>query len=124
VAALLSRFGADPFHTVIGFTEPDVSGWHGDSRKMAPSHLQNQIARTTAMTASLPLFTVIEALTTTRASAVLSLNRLFGGFSARKNRDMLAATCHDLLCADDHVLRDIGMTRLDIMRLRADLFRK
>jgi uncharacterized protein YjiS (DUF1127 family) len=37
---------------------------------------------------------------------------------------MLAATYHDLLCADDHVLRDIGMTRLDIMRLRADLFRK
>ena len=76
------------------------------------------------MTTSPALFTAIEALTTTRASAVLSLNRLLGGFSARKNRDRLAVTYQNLLCADDHILLDIGMTRLDVLRLREDLFRR
>jgi hypothetical protein len=124
IAALLSRFGADLFDTVIAFTERGASGWHDDSKKTAPSHLQNPITRNAAITTSPALFTAIEALVATRASAVLSLNRLFGGFSARKNRDTLAATYQNLLCADDHILRDIGMTRLDVMRLREDLFRR
>ena len=55
---------------------------------------------------------------------VLFLSRLFGGFGAKNKREKLAATYQNLLCADDHILRDIGMTRLDVMRLREDLFRK
>ncbi len=76
------------------------------------------------MTASPAFFAAIEALTTARAPGALFLNRLFSGISTRKNRDKLAVTYQNLLCADDHILRDIGMTRLDVMRLREDLFRK
>ena len=76
------------------------------------------------MTASPAFFAAIEALTTTRAPGALFLNRLFGGFGAKNKREKLAATYQNLLCADDHILRDIGMTRLDVMRLREDLLRK
>jgi hypothetical protein len=76
------------------------------------------------MTASPAIFAAVEALTTTRAPGALFLNRLFSGFGAKKNRDKLAVTYQNLLSADDHILRDIGMTRLDVMRLREDLFRK
>ena len=41
-----------------------------------------------------------------------------------RSRDKLAATYQNLLCADEHILRDIGMTRMDVLRLREDLFRK
>jgi len=75
------------------------------------------------MTASPAIFAAIEALTTPRAPGALFLNRLFGGLSSRKTRDRLAATYENLLGADDHILRDIGMTRLDVLRLREDLFR-
>ncbi len=76
------------------------------------------------MTASPAVFAAIEALTTPRAPGTLFLNRLFAGFSAKSKREKLATTYQNLLCADDHMLRDIGMTRLDVMRLREDLFRK
>ncbi len=76
------------------------------------------------MTASPALFAAVEALTTTRAPGALFLNRLFGGFGTKKNRDKLAVTYQNLLNADDHILRDIGMTRMDVLRLREDLFRK
>ncbi len=76
------------------------------------------------MTASPAFFAAIQALTTTRAPAGLFLDRIFGGFSTKRNRDKLALTYQNLLCADDHMLRDIGMTRLDVLRLREDLFRK
>ena len=75
------------------------------------------------MTASPAIFAAIEALTTPRAPSALFLNRLFGGLSSKKTRNTLAATYENLLGADDHILRDIGMTRLDVLRLREDLFR-
>ena len=41
----------------------------------------------------------------------------------QKRRDELAKVYSDLLMADDHMLRDIGMTRIDIIRMREGLFR-
>ena len=76
------------------------------------------------MTASPAVFAAVEALTTARVPGALFLNRLFGSLSAKQNRDKLAVSYQNLLCADDHILRDIGMTRLDVLRLREDLFRK
>ncbi len=76
------------------------------------------------MTASPAVFAAVEALTTVRAPGALFLNRLFGGIGAKGKRDKLAATKQKLLCADDHILRDLGVTRLEVMRLREDLFRK
>jgi hypothetical protein len=108
---------------VIAFTESGALGWHGESKKTAPSQLRNPNTRNAAMTASPAFFAAIEALTATRAPGALFLNRLFGGLSSKKNRDKLAVTYENLLCADDHILRDIGMTRLDVLRLREDLFR-
>ena len=76
------------------------------------------------MPASPALFTAVEALTTARAPGALFLGRIFGRMNDSKSRDKLAATYQNLLCADEHILRDIGMTRLDVLRLREDLFRK
>ncbi|MCF1709603.1 hypothetical protein L0V05_12335 [Tabrizicola sp. J26] len=53
-------------------------------------------------------------------SLILGITNLF---RRQKRREELAKIYSDLLCADDHILRDIGMTRLDIIRMREGLFR-
>ena len=53
-------------------------------------------------------------------SLILGLTSLF---RRQKRRDELAKVYSDLLLADDHMLRDIGMTRIDIIRMREGLFR-
>ena len=45
-------------------------------------------------------------------------------FRRQKRRDELSKIYSDLLAADDHILRDIGMTRLDVIRMREDLFHR
>jgi hypothetical protein len=110
--------------TVIAVTESEATDWHGEGKKTAPRRLRNPNTRNAAMTASPAFFAAIQALTTTRVPAGLFLDRIFGGFGTKRNRDKLALTYQNLLCADDHMLRDIGMTRLDVLRLREDLFRK
>lgn len=53
-------------------------------------------------------------------SLILGLTNIF---RRQKRRDELAKVYSDLLLADDHMLRDIGMTRIDIIRMREGLFR-
>jgi hypothetical protein len=124
LAALLSRLDVNGFQTVIAFTESCSLDWHGEGKKTALRHLRYPNKRNAAMTASPAVFAAVEALTTAHAPGALFLNRLFGGIGAKDKRKKLAATYQNLLCADDYILRDVGMTRLDVMRLREDLLRK
>jgi uncharacterized protein YjiS (DUF1127 family) len=49
------------------------------------------------------------------------LQRLFSERKARRLREETARTYRMLLCADDHTLSDLGVTRLDVLKLLEDL---
>lgn len=71
------------------------------------------------MTIAHDTFSIGTAIPFRRVSLV---DRFFGLLTARRQRQKLAGVYADLLAADDHVLRDLGVTRHDVLRLHEDLF--
>jgi uncharacterized protein YjiS (DUF1127 family) len=76
------------------------------------------------MTISPAILASIELSDAMQAPRQSFLGRVISGLAARRNRDDLAKIYHELLLADDHILRDLGVTRHDVMRMRASLFAK
>ena len=75
------------------------------------------------MTVSPAIFTAAGVATAGRNSGASFLGRVVSSFGFRKSRKSLADKYQEMLGYDDHMLNDIGVTRLDVLRMREDLFR-
>lgn len=76
------------------------------------------------MTFSPALITALDVFKAPKTGGVKPTSGLFGLFAARRERERLNEMYTQLMQFDDHMLRDIGMTRMDVMRAREALFRK
>lgn len=52
------------------------------------------------------------------------LQRISAAIHASRVREETARTYSKLLCADDHTLADLGVTRLEVLQLLEDLNRR